>query len=90
MSSQLTSLSEIQDLVEEFSRVLLEVIARSGRVRRRSDHINACFRIVHTVKGISSMVEVSSLVQLSHVLEGYLDEPGSGAGPGARDARRPL
>ena len=75
MSSQLTSLSEIQDLVEEFSRVLLEVdrAIREGATPD-PDLINACFRIVHTVKGISSMVEVASLVQLSHVLEGYLDE----------------
>ena len=75
MSSQLTSLSEIQELVEEFSRTLLAIDVMVGaRQVPDPELVNACFRTIHTVKGISAMVEIAALVRLSHALEGYLDD----------------
>ncbi len=75
MTSQLTALSEIQDLVEEFSRSLLQIEAeRSGGRDSDPDLVNAAFRSIHTLKGIVSMVEVGQLVALSHELENCLDD----------------
>ena len=75
MTSQLTALSEIQDLVEEFSRSLLQIESeRTEGKEPDPDLINGAFRAVHTLKGIASMVEVGQLVELSHELENCLDD----------------
>ncbi|MGB1698492.1 MAG: chemotaxis protein CheA, partial [Nannocystaceae bacterium] len=75
MTSHLTALSEIQDLVEEFSRSLLQIEEeRSAGRDFDPDLVNGAFRAVHTLKGIASMVEVAQLVLLSHELENCLDD----------------
>lgn len=75
MTSQLTAISEIQDLVEEFSRSLLQIESeRSDGGESDPDLVNAAFRAIHTLKGIASMVEVGELVAMSHELENCLDD----------------
>ncbi len=75
MTSQLTAISEIQDLVEAFSRSLLQIESeRSEGGESDPDLVNAAFRAVHTLKGIASMVEVDELVVMSHELENCLDD----------------
>jgi two-component system chemotaxis sensor kinase CheA len=66
--------SEAQEIVETFSRKLLEI---EGAVRRGEspdpDLLNAAFRAVHTLKGHASMSGETPIVGLSHELESCLD-----------------
>lgn len=67
-------LSEAQDVIEELSRNLLELDnqQRSGQ-QYDPDLLNAAFRAVHSLKGLSALFNANSIAQLSHSLESTLD-----------------
>ncbi|MCA9710752.1 MAG: chemotaxis protein CheA, partial [Myxococcales bacterium] len=67
-------LSEAQDVIEEFSRNLLELDGqqRAGQ-QYDPDLLNAAFRAVHSLKGLSALFNANSVTQLSHSLESTLD-----------------
>ena len=74
--------SEAEDLLEELGRELqdLDKERRQGRVRPQG--INAAFRHVHSLKGLSGLFGHEHLGQLAHILEDFLD--------GLRMGRHPL
>jgi len=68
-------ITEAQEVVETFSRCLLEI---EGQLRDDPDGVdpdlvNASFRAVHTLKGLASMSGENDIVRLSHILESLLD-----------------
>ncbi|MEM9463215.1 MAG: chemotaxis protein CheA [Myxococcota bacterium] len=67
-------LSEAQDVIEEFSRNLLELDGqqRAGQ-QYDPDLLNAAFRAVHSLKGLAGLFNASAVSQLSHSLENTLD-----------------
>jgi two-component system chemotaxis sensor kinase CheA len=66
--------SEAQEIIETFSRRLLEI---EGQINDGDDYdpdlLNGAFRSVHTLKGLSSLSGVNEIVDLSHELEETLD-----------------
>jgi two-component system chemotaxis sensor kinase CheA len=66
--------SEAQEIIESFSRQLLEI---EGQIRDGDDYdpdlLNGAFRAVHTLKGLSALSGVNEIVELSHKLENTLD-----------------
>ena len=66
--------SEAQEIIETFSRQLLEI---EGQIRDEDEYdpdlLNGAFRSVHTLKGLSSLSGVNEIVELSHGLENTLD-----------------
>lgn len=66
--------SEAQEVIETFSRKLLEI---EGSVRKGEevdpDLLNAAFRAIHTLKGLASLSGESPMVKLTHELESCLD-----------------
>ena len=75
MSLSSEFVSEAQEVVETFSRKLLEIESalRTDGGEIDPDHVNAAFRAVHTLKGLASLSGENAIVQLSHVLESSLD-----------------
>ena len=67
-------LSEAQETVEAFSRCLVELDAQQGQEETDPDLLNAAFRAVHSLKGMSGMFGASEVAALSHVLESLLDD----------------
>jgi two-component system chemotaxis sensor kinase CheA len=67
-------ISEAQEIIETFSRQLLEI---EGQVKDGDDYdpdlLNGAFRSVHTLKGLSSLSGVNEIVEFSHKLENTLD-----------------
>lgn len=57
---------EEQQLLESLENLLLD--GEHGR-KLNSDQINEVFRIMHTVKGASAMMEFDEIARLSHALE---------------------
>jgi two-component system chemotaxis sensor kinase CheA len=57
---------ETQQLLESLENTLFE---GEGQKALSSDHINEIFRIMHTIKGASSMMEFEQLAKLAHALE---------------------
>lgn len=74
MSQSSEFVSEAQEVIETFSRNLLEIEAL---VRKHEevdpDLLNASFRAVHTLKGLASLGGDEQMVKLSHELESCLD-----------------
>jgi two-component system chemotaxis sensor kinase CheA len=74
MSGASEFVSEAQEVIETFSRKLLEI---EQLVRKREeidpDLLNASFRAVHTLKGLASLGGDTQMVKLSHELETCLD-----------------
>lgn len=74
MSDSPEFVSEAQEIIETFSRQLLEM---EGQLRDEDDYdpelLNGAFRSVHTLKGLSSLSGVNEIVDLSHKLENTLD-----------------
>ncbi len=74
MSASSEFLSEAQDIVETFSRQLLEIDRQIGSSGEYDpDLLNGAFRSVHTLKGLSSLSGISEIGGLSHGLENTLD-----------------
>src|SRR5690606_14809714 len=59
-------LSEAQEVVESFSRSLLELDAQQRRGDYDPDLLNAAFRAIHSLKGLSSLFGASAISELSH------------------------
>ncbi|MFV8756181.1 chemotaxis protein CheA [Nannocystaceae bacterium ST9] len=74
MSESPEFVSEAQEIIESFSRQLLEI---EGQIRDGDDYdpdlLNGSFRSVHTLKGLSALSGVNEIVDLSHKLENTLD-----------------
>jgi two-component system chemotaxis sensor kinase CheA len=67
-------LSEAQDIVESFSRQLLEIEQQlKDGDEYDPDLLNGAFRSVHTLKGLSALSGVIEIGELSHELENTLD-----------------
>ncbi len=74
--------AEAQETIESFGRILLDLEAqqKSGG-SPQPDSINAAFRVMHTLKGISSLFGKQDLAELSHELEEILDSIRMGRQP---------
>lgn len=74
MSESSEFISEAQEIIETFSRQLLEI---EGQVKDGDEYdpdlLNGAFRSVHTLKGLSAMSGVNEILDLSHKLENALD-----------------
>ncbi|MFO7563596.1 MAG: chemotaxis protein CheA [Enhygromyxa sp.] len=74
MSESSEFISEAQEIIETFSRQLLEI---EGQVKDGDEYdpdlLNGAFRSVHTLKGLSSLSGVNEIVEFSHKLENTLD-----------------
>lgn len=66
-------LSEAQEVIETFSRNLLELDARQRSGDYDPDLLNAAFRAVHSLKGLAALFGASQITTLSHTLESTLD-----------------
>lgn len=67
-------IAEAQEIIETFSRTLLELEAqsRSGN-GPEPDLINAAFRAIHSLKGLAGLFGATAIGGLSHSLENTLD-----------------
>lgn len=67
-------LSEAQELIETFSRLLFEIEDRHrDNLELDPDQINASFRSIHTLKGLAGLAGSDQLKQLTHEIETTLD-----------------
>jgi len=65
---------EAEELIEVLHQNLQIIEALPDRTQVRPDIINAIFRAAHTLKGMSGMIGLSRVSQLSHHLEDMLDK----------------
>jgi len=66
-------IAEAEDLLEESGRLILE-IQDTFQTGLNPDTINALFRSIHTLKGLSGLFGHQGIADLSHSLESLLDE----------------
>lgn len=66
-------LSEAQEVIEEFSRNLLELDAQQRVGEYDPDLLNAAFRAIHSLKGLAALFGAGPIAALSHTLESTLD-----------------
>jgi two-component system chemotaxis sensor kinase CheA len=66
-------IAEAEDLLEESQRLILEIqdTVSSGL---DPDTINALFRTMHTLKGVSGLFGLHGIMSISHALETLMDE----------------
>jgi two-component system chemotaxis sensor kinase CheA len=66
-------IAEAEDLLEESQRLILEIqdTFSSGL---NPDTINALFRTMHTLKGVSGLFGLQGVMQISHALEALMDD----------------
>lgn len=79
-------LSEAQEVVESFSRNLLQLDAQQRSGDYDPDLLNAAFRAIHSLKGLAALFGASSIAALSHALESTLDSLRLGRLPLSQDA----
>jgi len=72
-SSKQEFIAEAEDLLEESGRLILE-IQDTYQTGLNPDTINALFRSIHTLKGLSGLFGHQGIADLSHALESLLDE----------------
>lgn len=72
-SSKEDFIAEAEDLLEEAGSLLVEIQEALG-TGINPDKINALFRAIHTIKGISGIFGIQSIVDFSHVFESLLDD----------------
>ena len=72
-SSQKDFIAEAGELIEEAERLLLE-IQETHASGVNPDTINALFRTIHTVKGISGLFGFKDIADFSHAFESLLDD----------------
>lgn len=66
-------IAEAEELLSESQRLVLE-IQDTYRTDLNPDTINALFRSMHTLKGLSGLFGDRGITDLSHALESFLDE----------------
>ena len=66
-------IAEAQEVIETFSRNLLELEAQSRSGSTDPDILNAAFRAVHSLKGLAGLFGATGIGGLSHALEETLD-----------------
>ncbi len=66
-------IAEAEDLLEESQKLILEIqeTVSSGL---NPDTINALFRAMHTLKGVSGLFGLHGIMSISHALESLMDE----------------
>ena len=66
-------IAEAEDLLEESQRLILEIqdTFSSGL---NPDTINALFRTMHTLKGVSGLFGLQGITSISHALETLMDD----------------
>ncbi len=72
-SSKKDFIAETEELIAEAERLLLEV-QETYATGINPDTINALFRTVHTVKGISGLFGFKDIADFSHAFESLLDD----------------
>ncbi|MBI4688843.1 MAG: chemotaxis protein CheA [Nitrospirae bacterium] len=72
-SSKQEFIAEAEDLLEESGRLIIE-IQDTCQTGLNPDTINALFRSIHTLKGLSGLFGHQGISDLSHALESLLDE----------------
>jgi len=66
-------IAEAEELIEESERLILE-IQETFSSGVNPDTINALFRSMHTLKGVSGLFGLKGITNLSHALEALMDE----------------
>ena len=66
-------IAEAEDLLFESQQLMLE-IQETFKTALNPDNVNALFRTMHTLKGLSGLFGHKGLTDLSHALESLLDE----------------
>lgn len=66
-------IAEAQEVIETFSRTLLELEAQSRTGSTDPDLLNAAFRAIHSLKGLAGLFGALAIGNLSHTLENTLD-----------------
>lgn len=66
-------IAEAQEIIETFSRTLLELEAQSRAGVVEPDLINAAFRAIHSLKGLAGLFGAVAIGNLAHSLENTLD-----------------
>ena len=66
-------IGEAEDLLQESQRLILE-IQDSVSTGIHPDTINALFRAMHTLKGVSGLFGLQGISKLSHALEALMDD----------------
>ena len=72
-SSKKDFIAEAEELIEEAERLLIE-IQESYATGINPDTVNALFRTIHTVKGISGLFGFKDIADFSHAFESLLDD----------------
>ena len=66
--------AEAEEIIEGLNRNLLAMEATEDKTAVRPDILNAIFRAAHTLKGMSGMVGLKKVSEVSHRLEDMLDK----------------
>lgn len=66
-------LSEAQEVIEAFSRNLLQLDAQQRSGEYDPDLLNAAFRAIHSLKGLAGLFGAARISSLAHALESTLD-----------------
>lgn len=72
-SSKKEFIAEAEDLLDEAQRLVLE-IQDTCSTGLNPDTINALFRAMHTLKGVSGLFGLQGITSLSHALETLMDD----------------
>lgn len=72
-SSKKDFIAEAEELIEDAERLLIE-IQETHTTGINPDTINALFRTIHTVKGISGLFGFKDIADFSHAFESLLDD----------------
>jgi two-component system chemotaxis sensor kinase CheA len=72
-SSKKEFIAEAEELLDEAERLILE-IQETFASGLNPDTINALFRAMHTLKGVSALFALQGITDLSHALETLMDE----------------
>jgi two-component system chemotaxis sensor kinase CheA len=65
--------AEAEEIIENLNQNLLAMEATEDKTTVRPDVLNAIFRAAHTLKGMSGMVGLKKVSEISHRLEDMLD-----------------
>jgi two-component system, chemotaxis family, sensor kinase CheA len=67
-------ISEAEEIIDDINQKLLEMESVEDRTAIRPDLVNAVFRGAHSLKGMSGMVGLKKVSEISHHLEDILDK----------------